>query len=329
MGARALTRTGRRRFVLSRESLRDYGVLATLIMMFIGLSLWSDAFLTQVNITNVLSQVAPIGILACGATIVIISGGFDLSAGAVYALAGVIAAETANASTPWIGLAMGVVAGLLLGVVNGLIVTMLKVNAFIATLAAGLIFRGVATVITDGFLVRVDKSGFDVLGRGEFLGLKISVYIFAGVGLVCGFLLTRTQLGRYIHAIGGNSVAASLSGIRVDLIRIIAFSLSGMLAGLAGVVTSSRISTGQADLAVGIELVAIAAVIVGGTSPTGGQGAIWRSAVGVLLLALISNGFNLLGINSFYLPIVQGGIIIFAVGADSWARGRLHWRRRG
>jgi ribose transport system permease protein len=311
----------------SNSTVRDYGVLGTLIGLFITLAFCSDAFLTRVNLGNIASQSAPIGILACGATIVIISGGFDLSAGGIYAICGVIAAEVANSTTPLLGLLAGVVAGLIIGIANGIVITILRINPFIATLATGLLLRGIATVITNGALIRVDDDSFEFLSNSRIFGLKFSVYIFAFVALLASFMLTRTRLGRYIHAVGGNSEASRLSGIRVDGIRIAAFALSGVLAGLAGVVATSRVATGQADVAIGIELIAIAAVIVGGSSPAGGKGAIWRSIVGVFLLSLIANGFNLININPFYLPIVQGLIILFAVGSDSWSQGNIQLHR--
>jgi ribose transport system permease protein len=305
---------------LGLTTLRDYGIVTAFLALFIALSFASDAFLTKANLLNILAQTAPIGIIACGSTLVIIAGGFDLSVGAIFAIAGVVAAKIANSVDPVVGLLAGVLVGLVLGIVNGGLVTVLRINTFIATLASGFVIRGVATLITGGFLISVSDEVFSKIGRDEVLDVKISVYIFIAIILLTGFLLTRTAFGRYIFAVGGNAEAARLSGIRVDLVRTITFMISGACAGLAGVIATSRVSTGQADTGTGLELAAIAAIVIGGTSIMGGEGAIWRSVLGVLLIAMIGNGFNILNIDPFYQSIVQGMIIIVAVAIDSWAR---------
>lgn len=305
---------------LRLTTLRDYGIVTAFLALFIALSFASDAFLSKANLLNILAQTAPIGIIACGSTLVIIAGGFDLSVGAIFAIAGVVAAKVANSVDPIVGLAAGVVAGLLIGVINGGLVTVLRINTFIATLASGFVIRGVATLITGGFLISVTAESFSTIGREEILDVKISVYIFLAIIALTWFLLTRTAFGRYIFAVGGNPEAARLSGIRVDLVRTITFTISGACAGLAGVIATSRVSTGQADTGTGLELAAIAAIVIGGTSIMGGEGAIWRSVLGVLLIAMIGNGFNILNIDPFYQSIVQGTIILVAVAIDAWAR---------
>lgn len=309
---------------------RDYGIVVVFLALFIALSIASPAFLSSRNLLNILAQSAPIGIIACGGTLVIIAGGFDLSVGAIFAFSGVIAAKTANAVDPVAGLLAGLLVGVVLGLINGGIVTLFRVNTFIATLASGYVFRGVATLITGGFLVSVSDDAFSFLGREEVFSVKVSVFIFAAVALFTGFLLTRTRFGRYIFAVGGNPEAARLSGIRVDLIRTATFVYSGVCASLAGIIATSRVSTGQADAGVGIELAAIAAIVIGGTSILGGEGAAWRSVLGVLLIAMIGNGFNVMNIDPFYQSIVQGLIILVAVAVDARSGGPLTtwWKRR-
>lgn len=299
---------------------RDYGIVTTFVLLFVVLSVSSSAFLTSTNMLNILDQNAAIGIIACGGTLVIIAGGFDLSVGAIFAFAAVVSAEIANHVDPVVGLLAGVLVGLGLGLVNGLIVTGLKINTFIATLASGYVFRGIATLITGGFLVSVAATSFAVPGTYKFFDVKFTIWIFVIVAVALGFLLAKTAYGRYVYAVGGNLEAARLSGIRVDRIRAMTFMISGLCAGIAGVLAASQDATGSARAGTGIELAAIAAIVIGGTSIAGGEGAVWRSVLGVMLLALINNGFNLLNIDPFYQSVVQGAIILIAVAVDVWAR---------
>jgi ribose transport system permease protein len=300
--------------------LREFGFVASFVTLFVALSIASDVFLTWTNLVNILDQWAPVGIMACAATLVIIAGGFDLSVGAIFAVAGITAAKVASATSPELGFLAGIGIGLALGVGNGLLVTVGRVNSFIGTLASSFMIRGFALVLSGGFLVIVDDPGFQRLGSGEFLNVKYPVYVFAGVALLTTFLLGWTTFGRYVYAVGANPAAARLSGVRVDRVRAATFALSGLSAGIAGVVVSSRVSTGQADAGIGIEFSVIAAVVLGGTSIYGGEGAIWRSVLGVLFLAMIGNGFNLLNINPTYQQIIQGAIIVAAVAVDAWTR---------
>lgn len=307
-------------FALGR--LRDYGIVISFVTLFVVLSIWSDVFLTERNLLNILDQWSAVGIIACAGTLVIIAGGFDLSVGAIAALSGVVAAKTANGVSPELGLVAGVALGLGLGAVNGALTTVGRINPFIATLATSIVFRGLAIAITGGLLILVEDKSFSTLGRGEFLGVKYSIWSFVGVVVVTGVLLARTTFGRYVYAAGGNAEAARLSGVRVNTVRAATFVISGCAAGLGGVIATSRVSTGQADASVGIELEAIAAIVIGGTSILGGQGAIWRTVLGVLLLAMIGNGFNLLNVNPTYQRIFQGLIILAAVAVDAWSRRR-------
>jgi ribose transport system permease protein len=300
---------------------RDYGIVVFFVVLFVTLALTSDVFLTSRNLLNILDQSAAVGLMACGGTLVIIAGGFDLSVGAVFAISGVVAASMAKYVDPSLALLLGVLAGLVLGTINGLLVTLGRINPFMATLASSIIVRGIALVITGGFIVTATQASFSTLGRGEaFLDVKWSIIIWVVFALVCGFLLAGTTFGRHVFAAGGNPDAARLSGISVGVVRTITYAVSGLSAGLAGVIVASRVSNAQADAGTGIELSVIAAIVIGGTSIMGGEGAIWRSVLGVLLLALIGNGFNLLGVNPIYQQILQGAIILMAVGVDAWAR---------
>ncbi len=320
---RRLPALGRPQFRLA--ALRDYGIIAAFVALFIVLSLSSDVFLNLTNWLNILDQWSAIGIMACGWTLALIAGGFDLSIGAIYAMASVVAADVALSGGAAAGLLVGALAGLGIGVVNGGLSTVGRINSFMATLAMSFVVRGIALAISGGYLIRVvteegKPTKFNVIGRSEFLGAKYSVWLFAGVILVAGFLLHRTIFGRHVYASGGNPEAARLSGVRVDLVRTATFAISGLCAGIGGIIVASRVSTGQSDVGVGIEFDVIAAVAIGGTSIFGGAGAIWRTVVGVLLLAMIQNGFNLMSVDAVYQRIVFGLIILAAVGIDAWSR---------
>lgn len=301
---------------------RDFGIVVAVGALFAFLSIDSNVFLTKINLLNILDQNAPVGIIACAQTLVIIAGGFDLSVGAIFALSGVVAAEVQPHVGTWPALVIGICAGFGLGLVNAFLITVVRMNPFIATLASSFMFYGVAQVITKGFLVTVNASSFSTLGNGEFLGVKYSIWLFLAVALLAGIVLRRMALGRQIFAVGGNAEAARLSGIAVDLVRVTTFALSGTAAGVAGVLAVSTISQAQADVGSDLALTSIAAVIIGGTSILGGEGAIWRTILGVLLLAMISNGFNILNVNPVYQQIVEGGVIVIAVALDTFSRRR-------
>jgi ribose transport system permease protein len=299
---------------------RDYAIIFTFTALFITLSLWSPVFLTRTNLLNILDQSSALGIIACGGTVVFIAGGFDLSVGAVFAMAGVVAAEAEPHVGPAGAMALGALVGIGLGLANGIIVTLGRINAFMATIGTGFVIRGFAIVITGGLLIAVFNPSYQTLGRSELFGLRYSIWAWAIFALLLTLLLRYTVFGRAVFASGGNPEAARLSGIRVNVVRTIAFVISGFSAALGGLIVSSRVQTGQADAGTGIELTVIAAIVIGGTSIFGGEGAIWRSVMGILLLTLVGNGFDLLNVNPIYQQILQGLIILFAVGLDAWSR---------
>ena len=306
----------------SLSVMRDYGIVAVFVALFVVLSLASPVFFSRVNLLNILDQWSATLIIAVAGTLVLIAGGFDLSVGSIYAFSGVIAALTVGHIGAWGAILLGVAAGLGCGVVNGIIATWGRINPFIATLATSIMIGGFALVLTGGNLISVlDNGHFTVLGRSDFETIKYSVWTLLAFTLLCGYLLSRTTYGRRVYASGGNPEAARLSGVRVNLVKASTFALSGTAAGIAGVIVSSRVATGQADSGgLGIALDAVAGIVIGGTSILGGAGAIWRTVLGVLLLAMIGNGFNLLNVNSTYQRIFQGAIIVFAVGVDAWSR---------
>ena len=293
--------------------LRTYAVLILIVLLMIILTLSSEAFLTPRNLLNILNQNTPLAIIASALTLVIIVGGFDLSTAAIFAVASVTAAWIAINYNPYVGLLVAPLIGMVLGYVNGIIITSLKVHSFLSTIATSLVFRGMAILITGGFLIPVRMKEFTWLGREKIFDVHVAVYVLLVFAIISTFILNRTTIGRYIFAIGGNEDASILSGIKVNLVKIFAFSFCGFASGIAAAVQVSRISLGTSQAGLGMELQAIAAVILGGTSIYGGSGAVWRSIAGVMLLALINNGFNILNADPFYKDLTTGLVIIAAV----------------
>lgn len=305
------------------DGLQRYGVLVMLVGVFVWLSWASPAFLQPQNLLNILNQNAPLAIVAAAGTLVIIGGGFDLSTGSIFGVASVVAALLAVKVDPLLGLVSAPLIGAALGLLNGLIITRLRIHSFLATLASSLVYRGLAILLTGGFLVAAGHiPTFTILGRERIGMINLAVMVMVAFAAAMWIILIRTRLGRYIVAVGGNEEAAVLSGIRVNRVKVWTFVFSGIAAGIAGAITASRIASGQPQAGEGLELEAIAAVILGGTSIYGGVGAIWRSLVGVYLLALIGNGFNILNANPFYKDLTTGLIIVSAVALS--ARRRTH-----
>jgi ribose transport system permease protein len=304
--------------------LRDYAIVWIVLVLFVVLSLTADSFFSFTNIMNIIDQNTPLMLIAIGTTLVIISGGFDLSAGQVMSVAGVVSAEVVfQTANPVLGVLAGIAVGLPLGMVNGLLVAGLKINSFLATLATGLVFGGLALAITDGLSRDLSSNTtFQWLGSNRVGSVPNPVIISVIVFAVLWFVLARTKFGHYLFAIGSNQEAARLSGLPILRVKVAAYALAGICAALAGVITTTR--TGVGTIVPGADkytLDAIAAVVVGGTSILGGRGAMWRTALGVLLIALVRNAMNLMSIEPFWQQIVSGLIIIVAIVANA-AAGR-------
>ena len=302
------------------ELLREYAIVVCVLVLFLTLTFTSDTFLTSTNLLNVFAQVAPQGVLAFALTFLLVVGEFDLSAGALFVVTGIVAAKLQPTLGTWPALLAAVAGSFLCGAINGLLVAYARINSFVCTLATSLMVAGLGLVITKGFLVTVPDEGFAALGTNELIGVKYSIWILLLSAAACGFVLSRTKMGRWLFAVGGNPEAARLSGINIRRVKVAAFAFSGFMAGVGGAIVVSRTSTGQAGNGIDIVLAAFAAVVVGGTSVMGGRGAIWRTVLGILFLALITNGFNLLQVEPVYQSIIQGAIILLAVGVDSLSR---------
>ncbi|RVC82572.1 ABC transporter permease [Mesorhizobium sp. M4A.F.Ca.ET.022.05.2.1] len=297
--------------------LKDYAILTALILAIFVLAIVEPAFLTPRNMRNLLDQNAGVGIIACGMTFVIIARGFDLSVSATFALAGIASALVANATTPALGLLAGLMFGTVIGLANGVLIARLQLNSFLITLASSIVIRGLGIAISGGYLISVTEQSYSGLGLGGIYGITYPIIIFIAFVIVSLLALHCTQYGRYIFAVGGNEEAALLSGVRTKVIKGSTFAVAGFAAALAGILLSSKVSTGIPNSGAGLELQAIAAVVLGGTSIAGGAGAIWRTVVGVFLLAIINNAFNIMNLEAYLRDMMTGTIIILAVATNT------------
>ena len=250
-----------------------------------------------------------------------ISGGFDVSLGAIYILAPIVALKIENSSGSVAKMLIsGILVGLICGLVNGLIIAYGKINSFISTLATSFIIFGIAYLVSDGSIISLSNIESRIYVTKKILGLTTATWIAALILFISWVLLQKSKFGRHIFAIGGNLDAARLSGVRVSRIQIIAFTLGGFGAGLAGSLNALKTTSAQASDDFSIIFAVIAAIVVGGTSIAGGSGAIWRSIAGVFFIAILVNGFNLNGIDPVFQRIIQGLVILLAVGADNFRR---------
>ncbi len=297
----------------------------SLIALCVLIAALEPKFLSAGNLAGVARQTAVITIIAMGMTMVMVSGGIDLSVGSMMALAGVIGAFAMVSGAPVIlGIAVAIAAGAACGLLNGAAVATLRIPAFIVTLGAMGIYRGVALLATDGKAVVGLPSGFGYLAEGSLFGfLPVPLLIVLLVAFATHFLLTSTKAGRYCYAIGSNSEAARYAGVRVSRYQILYFALLGALTGLAGAIESARLVTGQPTSGEGYELRVIAAVVIGGGSLSGGQGTVPGTIVGALIMGVLANGANLLGISSFTQQVLIGAVIVLAVTFDEFQRRRL------
>jgi ribose transport system permease protein len=296
--------------------INDRGIVPVIVILFIALTLFAPNFFSTANFLNILDQNAPLMLVAMGTTFVIIAGGFDLSSGQILSLCGVLGAKFALVfQNPLLGVVLAILVGIPVGMVNGLLVGRLRVNSFLATLATGFVMGGLALAVTQGFSLDLSSSAnFGLLGAGRVGSIPNSVILCVVAFAVLGVVLARTVFGRHVLAVGSNPESARLSGVPVERIRVAVFSIGGLLAAMGGLVVVTRTGVGNVyGSANSITLSAIAAVVIGGTSIRGGRGAIWRTVLGVLLLALLQNAFNLMSIQPYWQQIVSGLIILGAV----------------
>ncbi|MET0748851.1 MAG: ribose ABC transporter permease [Rhizobium sp.] len=289
--------------------------LAGLVLVSILMGFASDSFFSVSNILNVLRQVSVVAILAVGMTFVILTGGIDLSVGAVMALAGTLSAGLmVHLGLPgWVGLLAGVVLGVGLGIFNGLLVAWGRMPAIIVTLATMGIARGIGLIYSGGYPISGLPSWISWFGVGRVGIIPVPVIITVVIYALAWILLQRTPFGRHVYAIGGNELAAKLSGVKTGRVKLAVYAISGLTAGLAAVILTGRLMSGQPNAGVGFELDAIAAVVLGGTAIAGGRGLILGTLIGAVLLGILSNGLNLMGINPYLQDIIRGFIILLAI----------------
>lgn len=296
----------------------NIGIIVALFVLCIGLSIATDKFATVTNFFNIIKQITINLYLACGMTFIILLGGIDLSVGSVIAVSGCISAGMVT----WVGLPVpaailvGIFFGVLIGLLNGIIVSGTNIPAFITTLATMNIGRGIARVYTNAQTISVLDPAYTFLGTGKIFGIPIQLFLIIIVVALCAFILNRTQLGKHIYAVGGNKLAAEYSGINVKKVTLFVFIFSSILASFAGIWTVGRTFSATMIMGQSAEMDAIAAVVLGGTSMSGGKGKISGTIIGVLIIGVLNNGMNLLGIDSSWQYIVQGVVILIAVYMD-------------
>lgn len=298
---------------------RRYGIVLVMIAMFIILALSSSAFLTFGNITNVLSTVALNGVLAMGMVFVITAGGIDLSIGSMLALAstfiGIVLQATGNIPLACLG---AVAICTLFGLINGFLIARFNMFPFVVTLASQLVIRGLGYVISGGYSFALANPDFSQIGLGKLLGsIPYPILILLGITILAYLLLHWTRFGRYVYAVGGNIGAAKASGVNVFWTQIATYLISGFCAGVAGIIMTARINAAQPNIGIGYETDAIAACVIGGTSFAGGISTIPGTLVGIIIIGLIYNGMNLVGISSYWQTICKGLLIIAAVLIDT------------
>ena len=295
----------------------------SLIVLFVALSIASPYFLTANNLASVARQTAVFNTMALGMTIVIISGGIDLSVGSILGLSGLIGTMALERGYPiGIGVLIGVAAGTLCGFANGLMVTRLRIPPFVVTLGTLGIFRGLALIFSNGLPVHKIPAGFSFLGEGNLAGVPFVVWMLVICAVAVHVVLEHTRLGRYAFAIGSNRVASVYAGIPVSFHVTSVYAIGGALTGLAGMIEASRLMTGQPTAGQGYELQAIAAVVIGGGSLNGGEGSVVGTLIGAFIMGLLSNGADLLNISNYWQQVIIGAVIILAVTLDEVRKRR-------
>ncbi|MFC3023488.1 ribose ABC transporter permease [Vibrio zhugei] len=307
---------------LSKERLIEQKSLIALIFLIAVVSYLNPHFFTFGNLMNILRQTSVNAIIAVGMTLVILTAGIDLSVGSVLALSGAFAATMIGMEIPvMVAVPVSLLAGAVLGAMSGVIIAKGKVQAFIATLVTMTLLRGVTMVYTDGRPISTGFTdtgdAFAWFGTGYIVGIPVPVWIMAVVFILAWYVLNHTRFGRYVYALGGNESATRLSGINVDRVKIGVYSICGLLAALAGIIVTSRLSSAQPTAGVGYELDAIAAVVLGGTSLMGGRGKIMGTLIGALIIGFLNNALNLLDVSSYFQMIAKAIVILLAVLVDN------------
>jgi ribose transport system permease protein len=310
------------------QSFKRFQSLVALIVLCVVLSVMTDTFFTADNGLNVLRQIAVNICIATGMTLIVLTSGIDLSVGSVLALCGAVAAGLLKngieipAADLYIGFTIlgavlaGLILGTLIGLFNGITVTKFNVPPFVATLAMLTIARGFTMLYTKGHPISNLGERFAFIGAGSWLGIPVPIWISAIVVSLAVFLTKKTKMGRYIYAVGGNEQAAKLSGVNINKVKIQVYALAGALAALGGIIVTARLDSAQPNAGTSYELDAIAAVVIGGTSLSGGKGSVWGTVMGAIIIGVLNNGLVLLNVSPFWQQVVKGIVILLAVIID-------------
>ena len=311
----------------TKQKFKDFASNYTILMMFIIFCIImifaSEYFATWRNIRNILRQTSINGLLSIGMTFVILTGGIDLSVGSVLAFGGVVSASLVSKASggeiysPTVAIMAAMGVGIIMGAITGILVAKWKVAPFVASLGMLSVARGLTYIYTDGMPIPKIDRAFLFIGKGSVLGLPMPVFIFAIVVLISYIVLKKTRYGRYIYAVGGNEQSAKISGINTKLIIFSVYVISGILAAFGGAILTARTTAGLPQAGQSYELDAIAAVVIGGTSLKGGQGSLVGTVIGALIIGVVNNGLDILGVSSYYQQVVKGSIIVIAVLIDS------------
>ena len=301
---------------LRPASLQKLGIFGACVLLVAVVTIGNSDFLSLGNIENMLSQWAPAGIMAVGMTFVVIAGGFDLSAASIFSLCAVVAAMVGQTQSPALALGCALLVGLACGLSNALLILGIGINPFIATVGSGFVVNGVSLVFTQNAAFIVDNPSFGLLGAGRWNGIPYSGMILIGLMLVAAVVLARTVYGHMVYAVGGNAEASRMSGIPVKLIGGSTYAFLGLCSGLAGFISASQLNSAQSNVDPNLLFDVMTVVVVGGTSLGGGVGSILQTALGIIIVATITNGFVLLDISPFYQDILKGAIILVALSVD-------------
>jgi len=303
---------------------REHGVLIGFVILCMVIGLLTPNFLSVRNVLNLMRQCSIIGIIAMGMTFVIISGNFDISVGAICGLSGAVTMKLMTMGVPIVSaIIIAIVVCMVVGLINGISVAKIGIPSLIATMAMVTIIKGSVLLVTGGYPISNPVPAYTIIAQSYLGFIPTPIIIFLFIIIIAQFVLTKTKFGSHVYAVGGSQIASRFSGINVDMQKILVFVINGFAAGLAGIILSSRVAAATIVAGEGYELDAIASVVIGGTSVLGGEGNAVRSVLGVFLLAIIGNSFNLLGIDTKLLYIFRGIIILLAVGFDSFNKKRL------
>lgn len=298
--------------------LGEQGLLVIFALAFVLVSIFVPNFLTERNILGLMQSVVTVGIVACTMMFCLAARDFDLSVGSIVAFAGMVAVMTSNTtgSIP-LGILAALACGTAVGFINGFVIAKFNINALITTLATMQIVRGLALIASDGRAVGINDPAFFSISLSKFLGIPTPIWVLIALFLVFGFVLNRTVFGKNTLAVGGNPEASRLAGVKVDRTRIFIFAVQGLVCGIAGILLASRITSGQPNAAVGLELSVISACVLGGVSLAGGRATMTGVIIGVMIMGIAENAMNLLNIPAFYQYIVRGVILLLAVLLDN------------